>query len=262
MTHQDHGRHGVASDRECPNENRRDGSAEQIRQLVSLGEQSAETLHEICQPVIGVLWFAEHASNQLDELQAHPTDEGFAAVQETIEIIRVQAQTIHSILSRANDDSASPQRDADDCDVGQVINRVRPLANVLAQLASVAIEIDIEENSPQVSIASTELVQVLTNLLKNAIDAVSACPQDRRRVRVRVFMATPDVMLEVRDWGEGIEEESLQQVFDRRYTTRASGSGLGLTISRDILKACGGGIHISRNADHGVTATVRLPISS
>jgi C4-dicarboxylate-specific signal transduction histidine kinase len=105
-----------------------------------------------------------------------------------------------------------------------------------------------------------QLQQVLVNLLLNAGDAMVEMPPERRTVTV---MSRDDgaggVLVEVKDCGAGIEPAHAARMFDAFFTTKVSGLGLGLAISRSIVKAHGGRIWAAPNDDRGIAIYFVLP---
>jgi C4-dicarboxylate-specific signal transduction histidine kinase len=102
--------------------------------------------------------------------------------------------------------------------------------------------------------------QVALNLMVNGIEAMAAVPAGRRRLRVEVARTAQDkIRLAVRDSGVGIAPEALDKVFDAFWTTKSTGTGMGLTVCQSIIEAHGGRIWIERNDDAGCTFFVELP---
>jgi C4-dicarboxylate-specific signal transduction histidine kinase len=106
-----------------------------------------------------------------------------------------------------------------------------------------------------------QLQQVLLNLLLNAMDAVNYSPNDRRRVSVCVRTAGSQVEAAVSDTGDGIPADKVAHVFESFFTTKPNGLGMGLVISRNIIKAHGGSIHWQNNRAGGATFCATLPVA-
>jgi signal transduction histidine kinase len=108
-----------------------------------------------------------------------------------------------------------------------------------------------------------QLQQVVLNLILNAIEATREIEGRARQVLIasRVERGT-DVHVEVRDSGVGLAPESRSRVFEAFYTTKQSGLGMGLSISRSIVEAHGGRISATANSPHGAILSFRLPLAS
>ncbi|PWK07465.1 ATP-binding protein [Tumebacillus permanentifrigoris] len=102
--------------------------------------------------------------------------------------------------------------------------------------------------------------QVILNLLGNAIDATPA--GGRVELTVQRDAEEPEfVRIEVRDTGQGIPEDSLQDIFEPFYTTKSKGTGLGLHNAKSIIEAHGGDMEIASEVDRGTTFTIWLPVT-
>jgi signal transduction histidine kinase len=103
---------------------------------------------------------------------------------------------------------------------------------------------------------------VLINLLTNAIESLRATRLRARRIAIRSTPLDDDnVLLEVRDTGVGIAHEQIAQIFQAFFTTKATGTGLGLSLCRTIVEEHGGSLWASRGKEHGATFHMRLPRS-
>jgi len=138
-----------------------------------------------------------------------------------------------------------------------------PVGEILGELecmighdAEVDFEVSQSSNWLQVMCDPEQLNQVLINLVKNAVEAVSGEPLARVCVRAR-----PDgrgVLIDVCDSGPRIPEADLPRLFEPFFTTKSKGTGLGLAISKRLIERQGGSIS-ARNSPDGVTFTVSLP---
>ena len=102
---------------------------------------------------------------------------------------------------------------------------------------------------------ASQMQQVLLNLLKNAHEAGS--PADE--VRLAVEQQRDGWQLEILDRGSGMSEEVLSNALVPFYSTKATGTGLGLTLCREIVEAHGGTLEFGNRADGGVSVRIRLP---
>ena len=111
------------------------------------------------------------------------------------------------------------------------------------------------EARPNVLARPGELERVLLNLLLNAREA----GDENKRVTVVIKAEDEHAVLVVRDAGAGIDSEALEHIFEPFYSTRAKGMGLGLAISRQIVRRHGGHLSVVSKPGKGTTLTVRLP---
>ncbi len=104
---------------------------------------------------------------------------------------------------------------------------------------------------PQVRADRSQLEMVLHNLLGNAIDALGAAPVANRELRLRADQEGDFVRLAVEDSGPGVVNDALEQLFEPFNTTKPDGMGLGLAISRNLMRAQGGDLVYSRSTQLG-----------
>jgi signal transduction histidine kinase len=104
-----------------------------------------------------------------------------------------------------------------------------------------------------------QLQQVLLNLVLNAAEAMSSVEEGARELMISTKQDQSGVVVAVRDSGPGIDPEHLEQVFDAFYTTKPSGTGMGLSICRSIINAHGGKLWAEANKPHGALFQFTLP---
>ena len=113
------------------------------------------------------------------------------------------------------------------------------------------------ENSAFVYADPEQMVQVFNNLLKNAIQAI---PNDREgEIQIKLVQTNELVVIEIADNGMGIENEVGEKLFVSSFTTKSTGMGLGLTISKNIIDLTGGKISFSTKVNEGTTFRIELP---
>jgi len=105
-----------------------------------------------------------------------------------------------------------------------------------------------------------QLLQVVSNLVNNAIEAMNATPERNRVLQVRTQLREPaSIVVEVQDSGPGIAPEQLDGIFGAFFTTKAQGSGLGLSIVHAIVTQHGGSITIEEAPEGGARFVLKLP---
>jgi signal transduction histidine kinase len=145
--------------------------------------------------------------------------------------------------------------------------------NLLAALAgpSIAFTLEIEGGALPVWLTGEDLTRILVNLIKNAAEAMPGGGSIRLGLRER--LSAESLTLTVEDNGPGVPHEAVEKVFDSGYSNRASGStgqnerqaghrGLGLFITRSIVEAAGGSIHVANLVPNGARFEIDLPIRS
>jgi C4-dicarboxylate-specific signal transduction histidine kinase len=104
--------------------------------------------------------------------------------------------------------------------------------------------------------------QILVNLIKNSLDAISQSGQRDGRIEIRVKEVTPDVLISVTDNGPGVPEANQGRLFESFFTTKPKGVGLGLSICKTIAGAHGGNLKYSLPRQGGSRFTLLLPLES
>jgi two-component system nitrogen regulation sensor histidine kinase NtrY len=137
--------------------------------------------------------------------------------------------------------------------VQDIFNRVRVLLKHDLQAAKVILEIDIEPKGLAINADQELIEQVLINLVKNAIHALEERENERRICLSAYTEPKNKVIVKVVDNGCGIEEEALKKIFIPFFTTKQHGSGIGLSISRQIMRQHKGTISVKSVIDEGTT---------
>jgi two-component system, OmpR family, sensor histidine kinase KdpD len=134
------------------------------------------------------------------------------------------------------------------------------IAQMRNQLQGHTLEIDVPVGLPLISIDFTLLVQVLVNLLENA---VKYAPQ-QHPITIQAIQARNEVILQVKDRGPGLPEAELENIFDRFFRVNVagvSGTGLGLSIAKGIVEAHNGRIWAENRQNGGAAFSIALPIA-
>jgi len=148
-------------------------------------------------------------------------------------------------------------------DVNGIIRAVVPLARTRLHRSRVQLEMSLEPGLPGVVGDGVELQQVLLNIFLNGIEAVEAANPPVRQLSVQTG-ATMDghVQIRVRDTGVGLHGLDVKDLFTPFYTTKPSGTGVGLSISRFIVEDHGGRLWAESNEDIGATFVVMIPAAA
>ncbi|MDR3591281.1 MAG: ATP-binding protein [Negativicutes bacterium] len=107
---------------------------------------------------------------------------------------------------------------------------------------------------------SAAMVTVLGNLVTNAIEAAATMTMERKFVEVRIFQGKKFLTITVDDLGPGIPTDRRKKIFQRGFTTKQGGRGIGLALVRQEVEFNGGRIHISSKEDAGTSFTVKIPM--
>ncbi len=234
----------------------------QADRLASLGQLAASVAHEINNPVSGVL----NLSMLLERLMANgafpPGRE--AEFRKYLGLISTETARVGRIVSDllAFSRRSKPQRAP--ADLNKLVRTTVNLAQHKLKLLSTEIVLDLQETLPQVECDSSQMQQVVLNLVLNGAQAMQPKGGGTLTVRTRVLEQEGSVELTVRDTGEGIAPENLSKIFDPCFTTKADGKGvgLGLAVLYGIVKAHDGEVEVTSQRNVGTTFNVTVPLKS
>jgi C4-dicarboxylate-specific signal transduction histidine kinase len=234
----------------------------QSDRLATLGQLAASVAHEINNPVSGVL----NLSMLLERLMASGS---FPAGREAefrkyLSMISIETARVGRIVSDllAFSRRSKPQRAP--ADLNKLVRMTIGLADHKLKLISADVVLGLQENLPLVECDSSQIQQVLLNLVLNGAQAMQSRGGGKLTIRTRLIPQEESVELCVQDTGEGIAPENLSKIFDPFFTTKAEGKGvgLGLAVLYGIVKAHEGEIEVVSRRNEGTMFTVTLPLKS
>jgi signal transduction histidine kinase len=144
-------------------------------------------------------------------------------------------------------------------DLNEAINEVLVLAQSVTQRNGVSVQTRLAERLVPVLGDRVQLQQVLLNLILNAAEAMGAADVGARELVISTEQDQAGALVAVRDSGPGIDPAHLDRVFDAFYTTKSSGTGMGLSICRSIIHAHGGKLWAEANEPRGAAFQFTLP---
>ena len=147
-------------------------------------------------------------------------------------------------------------------DIGQIVSDVHETMALFAQKSKVELVSELPEDLPKAKFDRSKIIQVLTNLISNAIKFTP----ENGMASVNVRHQNEELVISVHDTGMGIPKEALPKIFERFYRVnrpdkQIQGTGLGLAIVHKIIMMHGGRIEVESEVDQGTTFTVFLPIN-
>ncbi|MCK6375152.1 MAG: PAS domain-containing protein [Zoogloea sp.] len=235
-------------------EKRQERELARAAHLIHLGEMASVLSHELNQPLTALRNFSGVALRRLEELG--PAGNRIA---EPLKMISEQALRAGDIVHRVRSFVRRGGLKSAPVAMNKVVQSVVRFAEFEARAHAVQLLLQLAEPLPLVNGDQVQLEQVLSNLVKNAIDAMSAVPWSRDLViRTQV---DHDGMVEVAviDCGEGLAESVRQDPFAPFATTKPDGVGLGLAICRTIIENHGGRMWVESSDAQGTTFCFALP---
>jgi len=201
--------------------------------------------HEIMNTLTPVTSLAQTAATMLDKPDA--TDE----IREAVTTIARRSEGLTNFVSRYRELLKVPQPDPEAIRVRDALNSVVSLMS--GELEGVDVGIDVKPESLEIDADRQLLDQVLVNLVKNARDAIA--DSDSPQLSLSGKLDFGRVLIRVRDNGPGIADDAMDQVFVPFFTTKREGSGIGLSLSRQIMTAHHGEIVVESD-DGGTTVSL------
>lgn len=208
--------------------------------------------HELNQPLAAV---SAYCSASLRMLRESPGS--IDEVAGALTAASHQARTAAQVVKRMRGFMLRREPRISSCSLDDLLGDALALAAIRVQQEDVQIERSLAPGLPAVRVDAILLVQVVLNLLYNAIDAMSG--RDVRRIGISADLDGEGwVRVAISDTGTGITADTLARVFDPYFTTKPEGLGLGLPICVSILEAHGSTLELERNEAGGCTARFRL----
>ena len=220
--------------------------------LASMGQISAGMAHEINNPLGTVLLYSHVLLKQSEEGDPKRDD---------LQMIVNEATRCKEIVRGLLDFARQSRVSKASADLAALIREVLSIGASQAPQAGVHFTNDVPDDLPAMMIDGTQIRQMLLNLVKNGIDAVSN--EGEIRIGARLSPAGESVEITVSDNGCGIPRENLPKLFTPFFTTKemGKGTGLGLAIAYGVVRMHSGDITVESEVGKGATFTVTLPIA-
>ena len=219
-----------------------------------MGELAASLSHEITQPIASARNNARAAQNFL---KMQPPDLG--EVREALACVVGDADRVGDIIDRIREQMKKAPSRKERFDLNAAIIEVIVLAQSLTLGNGVSVQTRLAGGLLLVLGDRVQLQQVLLNLILNAAEAMSSVEEGARELLISTKEDQTGVVVAVRDSGPGIDPEHLDRVFEAFYTTKSSGTGMGLSICRSIIHAHGGKLWAEANEPRGAVFQFTLP---
>jgi PAS domain S-box-containing protein len=227
-----------------------------VSRLTALGEFAAALSHELRQPLTAITM---NARTSLDQLERTPVDH--EVMKEALDDLVDAGHRAEAVIQRNRELFRHQTVQTSALDINAVVREVLVLSATRLQEHHVTVATALADDLPAVRGDRIALLQVLLNLLANAIDAMDRVEESERRITITTSRLDQGaVVVAVKDCGVGLDAVDTERIFTLSYTTKAAGTGVGLSISRSIMQAHGGRIWASQNADDGATFSFSLPV--
>jgi two-component system sensor kinase FixL len=220
-----------------------------------LGELTSSLAHELNQPLTGILTNAQAARRFLEA-----TPPALGEFRDILSDIIEDVKRASEVIQRLRDLLRKDEYPYVLLDLNVLSRDVVKLVHSDAVIRNVTVTFDFDPQPAIVYGDRVQLQQVVLNLLLNAMEAMAECVGGDRTVTVRTrSTAAQTVHVSVQATGPGLRDGTQELVLEPFYTTKPTGMGMGLSISRSIIEAHGGVIWVANNPTGGATFHFTLP---
>jgi PAS domain S-box-containing protein len=220
-----------------------------VTRVTTMGELTSSITHEVNQPLAAVVTNGNAAVRWL-AVDPPNLEEARECLRRIIRDGNRAGEVITRIRSLVRKSSPAKTR----LDLNETIRQVLAIIDPEARRQRVLVRSELAADLPPVRGDRVQLQQVILNLMMNGIEAMKEVTDRPRELLIR---SRPDeanqLLVAVQDSGIGLDQQSVERVFEAFYTTKTDGMGMGLSISRSIIEAHGGRLWASANSGNGAT---------
>ncbi len=220
--------------------------------LAAIGQIAAGVAHEVGNPLTSI--------NSI--IQFLRKEEKNSDKKKDLELVQTNIERIVKIIRQVVDYSTVPKDLVEKVSAPDVIKNVLELVKFHKKFKGISITTKADKNLPEFFMDTKKLEQVILNVLLNAADALVDI--EDKKINIDMKCKNDTIYIKIKDNGIGMNKETLSKVLDPFFTTKKSGqgSGLGLTISYNIIQSFGGDIKISSVKDKGTTISLEFPVET
>ena len=227
-----------------------------VNRYSAVGELTTSIAHELNQPLGSILTNTETA-----ELILKGSSPNLDEVREILADIRRDDQRAAEMIRRLRGMLQKVPFEVRDIDLNETVREAIGFLRALADGRGIALMYAPAATELPIRGDVVQLQQVVLNLIMNAMDAISGVQVGKREIGVTTIRSGAYAEIRISDTGQGIAASDLKNVFDRFFTTKPHGMGMGLAIVRTIVEAHQGQISVENQLSGGTLFTIRLPIA-
>ncbi len=226
-----------------------------VDRLNTLGEMATVIAHEINQPLTAISMYAQSGLRFLNVDKPK-----LGRLRDALGKLNVQAHRAGSVIERVQQLSRQHESHSEEVDCNVLIRDVHKLAEVEAHNHDIVITLKLSRLLPMVVCDSVQIQQVVLNLLRNGMESMkSAGCKNGNHIVLHTNRTAEGVKLSIIDSGSGISDDVVDLLYRPFSSTKDQGMGMGLSISRSIVRAHGGQLEFIHNKSGGVTFYFTLP---
>ena len=226
----------------------------QVARASAVGEMGATLAHELTQPLSAVAGFVESSVALIDRGDAKVP----ARVREYMDQAVTQTLRMGAVVRRVREFTSRGDTERSVEDINAVVEEICELATLGTATDGIDLEMDLAADLPPVLIDHIQIQQVVLNLVRNSIDALTDC--ETGTITVATVPGGRMVEVVVSDNGPGLPPEDRERVFEPFVSSKHDGIGIGLSICRTIVEAHGGRIAIDAGTRSGTAFRFSVPV--
>ena len=236
---------------------RRQNEIAHVWRFSTMGEMATNLAHELNQPLSAISNYAQGCIRRLTAGQTDPVP-----LLEAMNNVSTQTERAGEIIRRIRTFLRKDEPKRQPLDASVVVHDVIDLLAFDISAHRARVETDFAPDLPRIDADPVQLQQVVLNLMRNGLEAMNAVPAPRRVLHLSTVAQEGGwVEISVADAGPGIPEDDFDHIFNAFYTTKDSGLGMGLSISRSIIESHGGRLSAVARPGGGTLFRMTLPIS-
>jgi len=224
-------------------EKRRQKQFEKDRYLAGIGRVATAIVHDLRNPLIAILGFTKRIQEGKGEM-------GTAA-----QVIIDEAQNMQRVVEGVLDFAKPIRLEFKEGDIIRVLNKACESCRTKAEERSVNLSFNHPADPVNIVMESFSVQRALINVINNAIESSSA----GGNVAISMETEKNDVAIRIKDFGSGMDRETLEGIFIPFYSRKDTGTGLGMAIVKKVIEGHHGKIHIESQPGEGSEVTIRLP---
>lgn len=228
-----------------------DSRAERDEALRIIGENATEIIHELKAPLSNIMAYMQLIERRLQKAGVETTELPFPILYQEIKRMGSLCQQSISLVSPAKEEPKA-------VDLGALCADTATLFRAITIRHGIELELDIPKQLAYVFAGENQLRRLLINLVVNAVQVLNGYREDGH-IKVSLKNADEGLVLTVQDNGPGMDAQTLEKIFDRFYTTKKDGSGMGLPICAQIAKDYRGTLTAFSEQGQGSSFVLWLP---
>ncbi len=226
-----------------------------VSRLSTMSEMTAGIAHEINQPLTAIANYALACRRLFD------TDPTSPKLADALVKISDQALRAGDIIRKLRDFIKQRESRHERVNCNEMIRKVVQLAELDTRMKGISVLLKLGKNLPAVSIDSVQIQQVILNLVRNAADALIDARTPQSEISISSCLEKNNkILIAVEDNGTGIAKHIAENIFNPFVSTKSTGMGMGLSISRTIIRAHGGELNYTPRSTGGSVFSFSLPV--